>query len=134
MSYFLHEEDELYDLCEQHFGGKQAEPEEKVYTDYSLAVQSAAPIQSGAAQPRRPSPLSRRRRRGRMCLRSPRQGSREEGAEPVVQQGGQPMQAESRPFQSRLRKFSVKIDKTTALNSAKKYGRALQKALIFLGK
>ena len=32
------------------------------------------------------------------------------------------MQAESRPFQSRLRKFSVKIDKTTALKTLPEAG------------
>ena len=69
-----------------------------------------------------------------MCLRSPRQGSRRSERSLSCSRADSPMQAESRPFQSRLRKFSVKIDKTTALNSAKKYGRALQKALIFLGK
>ena len=45
VSYFLHEEEELYDLCEQHFGGTGA-PEQKVYTDYSLVVSSTAPAQT----------------------------------------------------------------------------------------
>ena len=49
VSYFLHKEQDTYDLCEQHFGGTGA-PEEKVYTDYSLPVP-----QTPSAQTQKPA-------------------------------------------------------------------------------
>ncbi|HIU71435.1 MAG TPA: LCP family protein [Candidatus Galloscillospira excrementipullorum] len=89
VSYFLHEEDELYDLCEQHFGGS-GEPEEKVYTDYSLAVQSAAPTQSGSRPAETSESSEPATAEGQDVPAQPSSGQQEEGAEPVVQQGGQP--------------------------------------------